>query len=187
MRTDNQGTQRKPVTATVRAAESARAITDGDIVLATIDLPASPERVLRALMTDECERWWGAPGVYSIEAWKADMRPGGAWSLVIRLPDGTPLPSSGEFVEVTPTKIVQTRRYDFDHPTLGRRATKVITHLLAAEHATRVVVRHEDFGASEAAIEHAGGWERMLDWLAEHLRAEAPGSAGTPSGDGGAR
>jgi uncharacterized protein YndB with AHSA1/START domain len=188
MQTESQQTKRRPVTATVRAADAARAITDGDIVLATIDVPAPPERVVRALMTDECERWWGAAGVYTIECWKASVRPGGTWSLVIRLPDGTPLPSSGEFLEVTPTMIVQTRRYDFDHPTLGRRVTKVTTHLLPADHATRIVVRHEDFGASEPAFEHAGGWERMLDWLGEHLRAEASGaSAGAPAEDGGAR
>ena len=174
---ETQQTKRQPVTATVRASEIARAITDGDIVLATIDVPAPPERVVRAMMTDECERWWGAPGVYTIESWKAALRPGGAWSLVIRLPDGTPLPSSGDFLEVGLTKIVQTRRYDFDHPTLGRRLTKVTTLLTPTAEGTRVVVRHEDFGATEPAVEHAGGWERMLDWLASHLRAEASAGA----------
>jgi uncharacterized protein YndB with AHSA1/START domain len=178
MSTENheQEKGKRPATATVRAAEVARAITDGDIVLATIDVPASPERVFRALMTDECERWWGAPGVYTIESWRADVRAGGAWSLVIRLPDGTGLPSSGEFVEVTPAKIVQTRRYDFDHPTLGRRVTRVTTLLAPIEGGgTRVTVRHEGFGASEPAYEHAGGWERLLDWLGAHLRAEKGG------------
>lgn len=178
METENQKTNRKPVTAAIRASDAARAITDGDIVLATIDVPATPERIVRALTTDECESWWGAPGIYTIESWKAAVRPGGTWSLVIRLPDGTPLPSSGDFLEVTPTKIVQTRRYDFDHPTLGRRVTKVTTHLSPVEHGTRIVVRHEDFGAREPAIEHAGGWERMLDWLGEHLRAEASAAKG---------
>ena len=184
MQTESQKTSTKPVTAMIRSTDAAKAITDGDVVLATIDVPATPERVVRAMMTDECERWWGAPGVYTIESWKASLRAGGTWSLVIRLPDGTPLPSSGDFLEVTPTKIVQTRRYDFDHPTLGRRVTKVTTHLSQAEHATRIVVRHDGFGASEPAFEHAGGWERMLDWLGEYLRAEAPRAA---AGKGGGR
>lgn len=179
MQTKTEETSQRPVTATIRQAETARAVTDGDIVLATIDVPAPSERVFRALMTDECERWWGAPGVYTIESWQAALRPGGTWSVIIRLPDGTPLPSSGEFLEVTPTKIVQTRRYDFDHPTLGRRLTKVTTHLWPADDGTRIVVRHEDFGGSVPAIEHAGGWERLLDWLGEHLRAEA--SPGKPA------
>jgi uncharacterized protein YndB with AHSA1/START domain len=152
---------------------AARAVTDGEIVLASVDIAAPPERVWRALMTDECERWWGAPSVYAIESWNADVRAGGKWSLVIRLPDGTGLPASGEFIEATPSKIVQTRRYDWDHPTLGRHVTKVATQLAAIDGGTHVTVRHEDFGAGEnahaAAVEHAGGWERLLVWLAAYL------------------
>ena len=163
----------RPATATARAADTARAISDGEIVLATIDVPATPERVVRAMMTEECERWWGAPGVYSTDSWQAALRPGGTWSLITRLPDGTPLPSSGVFLEVTPEKIVQTRRYDFPHPTLAGWVTTVATHFLPTDRGTRIVVRHQGFGSSEPAFEHAGGWERMLDWLGGYLRAEA--------------
>ena len=80
---------------------------------------------------------------------------------------------SGVFLEVTPEKIVQTRRYDFPHPTLAGCVTTVTTHFLPTDRGTRIVVRHEGFGSSEPAFEHAGGWERMLDWLGEHLWAEA--------------
>jgi|CZKU01.1.fsa_nt_gi uncharacterized protein YndB with AHSA1/START domain len=177
MTNDNQAVAKRPVTAHVSSAPVARAVTDGDIVLATVDVAAPPERVFRALTTDEMERWWGAPGVYTIEAWKADLRVGGAWSLVIRLPDGTALPASGEILQVdAPSKLVQTRRYDWDHPTLGRRVTKVTTSLTPIETGTRVTVRHEDFGSSETAIEHAGGWERLLDWLGEYLAEEKRGA-----------
>src|SRR5450432_510047 len=173
MSTQNDVAVHRPVNATMRSAPIARAVTDGEIVLATVDVPAPAPRVFRALTTDEAERWWGAPGVYTIEAWKADLRVGGAWSLVIRLPDGTALPASGEFLQLdAPSKLVQTRRYDWDHPTLGRRVTKVTTSLTPIETGTRVTVRHEDFGSSEAAIEHAGGWERLLDWLGEYLAQE---------------
>lgn len=165
--------KRAPVTAHLRAADIARAVTDGDIVLATVDVDAPPERVFRALMTDEVERWWGAAGVYTIEAWKAVVHAGGPWSLVIRLPDGTALPASGEFLEVqAPSKVVQTRQYDWAHPTLGRRVTKVTYLLAPIERGTRVTIRHEDFSVSEAAYEHAGGWERFLDWLADYLKSE---------------
>jgi uncharacterized protein YndB with AHSA1/START domain len=172
MTTESQAPAQRPVTAKLRSGEVARAISDGELVLATIDVPATPERVFRALMSTECERWWGAPDQYTIEAWQADVRAGGSWSLVIRLPNGTPLPSSGEFVEASPAKIVQTRRYDFDHPTLGRRVTKVTTLLAPEGEGTRITVRHEDFGASLPAFEHAAGWERLLDWLRAYLAAE---------------
>ena len=173
MTTENQIGIRRPVTAQLKVASDARAITDGDIVLATLDIAAAPERVFRALTTDEAEHWWGAPEVYTIESWKADLRVGGAWSLIIRLPDGTALPASGEFLLVeAPNKLVQTRRYDWDHPTLGRRVTKVTYLLQASELGTRVTVRQEDFGSHEPAYEHAGGWERFLDFLAVYLAQE---------------
>jgi len=176
MTREDQATTKRPVTAQIKSAPDARAITDGEIVLATSDLPATPERVFRALTTDETERWWGAPDVYTIENWQADVRVGGAWSLIIRLPDGTALPASGEFLVVeAPHKFAQTRRYDFDHPTLGRRATKVTYLLQPIANGTRIVVRHEDFGASEPAYEHAGGWERFLDYLGAYLARE-PGA-----------
>jgi len=69
MNHENQETTKRPVTAQIRAGDVARAITDGEIVLATVDVGAPPDRVFRALMTDECERWWGMPGVYTTEAW----------------------------------------------------------------------------------------------------------------------
>jgi uncharacterized protein YndB with AHSA1/START domain len=173
MSTHHDVTFKVPLSATVRPAAVAHAVTDGDIILATIDVAAPPERVFRALTTDEVDRWWGAPGAYSIEAWKADVRVGGAWSLLIRLPDGSALPASGAFLQVEkPSKLVQTRRYDWDHPTLGRHVTKVTTLLATIEGGTRVTVRHEDFGRSEPAYEHAGGWERYLDWLAGYLSPE---------------
>jgi uncharacterized protein YndB with AHSA1/START domain len=59
MTTENQVAIRRPVTAQLKSAADARAITDGDIVLATVDVAATPERVFRALTTDEAERWWG--------------------------------------------------------------------------------------------------------------------------------
>jgi uncharacterized protein YndB with AHSA1/START domain len=173
MTNENQAVVNRPATAGVRSAQVAHAVTDGDIVLATIDVTASPERVFRALTTDEMERWWGAPGVYTIEGRKADVRVGGAWSLIIRLPDGSGLPASGEFLLVdSPAKVVQSRRYDWDHPTLGHRLTKVTYLIAPIDSGTRVTVRHEDFGGSEPAYEHAGGWERFLDWLGTYLASE---------------
>lgn len=173
MTTETQTAIKRPITAQMKSVPDAHAVTDGDIVLATSDVPATPERVFRALTTDEAERWWGAPGVYTIERWRADLRVAGAWSLVIRLPDGTGLPASGEFLQVdAPHKLVQTRRYDWDHPTLGRRVTKVTYLLQPIESGTRVTVRHEDFGCSEPAYEHAGGWERFLDFLGAYLAQE---------------
>jgi uncharacterized protein YndB with AHSA1/START domain len=66
------------------ASSKARAVTDGDTILATIDVAIPPERVFRALTTDEVERWWGSPDTYRVTDWAADLRVGGRWSLVVR-------------------------------------------------------------------------------------------------------
>jgi uncharacterized protein YndB with AHSA1/START domain len=40
---------------------------------------------------------------------------------------------------------------------------------------TRVVVRHEGFGArAQSCAGHAEGWERVLGWLVDHLTPETP-------------
>jgi uncharacterized protein YndB with AHSA1/START domain len=123
------------------------AVTDGDTILATVEVGAPPERVFRALTTDEVEQWWGSADTYRVVNWTADLRVGGQWSLGVRLPDAKVLPASGEFIEIDkPNKIVQTRRYDWDHPTLGRRVTTVTYRLDPIATGARVTVRHDGFG-----------------------------------------
>ena len=145
-------------------ARNARALTDGEVILATVDLGMPPERVFRALTTDEVEKWWGSARTYRVTDWKAELRVGGRWSLIVRLPDGSRLPAGGEFLELDPG-----RKYEWDHPVLGRRTTTVTYRLDPLSIGTRLTVRHEGFtGLPAAAAEHAAGWERFLDWLAEY-------------------
>jgi uncharacterized protein YndB with AHSA1/START domain len=89
-----------------RAAAASRAVTDGETVLATVNVSVSQDRVYSALTTKEVETWWGAPDVYRITYWKADVRVGGAWSLMVRLPNGSAFPANGQFLEIAaPGKI----------------------------------------------------------------------------------
>src|SRR5262245_10235703 len=113
-------------------------------VLATARVAAAPERVFRALFTTELENWWGS------------------------VPDG------GEFLEVDPPhRVVHTRTYEWDHPTLGRRETKVTCLFAPVNGGTGVTVRHEGFaGFDEAARQHAEGWERILRWLAAYFETD---------------
>jgi len=150
-----------------------RAVNDSDTILATANVPSPPERVFTALTTNEVERWWGEAGVYLVTQWQADLRPGGLWSLVVRRPDGGAFPASGQFLEVdAPHKLVQTRKYEWDSPQLGRRETIVTFRLDAIANGTRLTVRHDGFaGLWEPASEHAAGWERFLGWLTAYLRA----------------
>jgi uncharacterized protein YndB with AHSA1/START domain len=147
---------------------------DDEAILATADVAASPERVLRALTTKELERWWGAD-VYKMTEWAADVRVGGRWSVGIVFPGAPIVGASGEFLEVDPArKIVQTRVYDWEHPTLGRRPTRVSYLAVPIAAGTRLAVRHEGFaGNTVAAGEHAGDWDRVLRGLQVYARAHA--------------
>jgi len=148
----------------------ALAITDGETVLATIDINVTPERAFEALNSAEVEQWWGAPGLYRFAGWRSEVRVGGRWQVNVCLPDGAVLPASGEYLIVqAPHRVTLTRRYDWDHPTLGRQVTKVTYRFEPTEGGTRVTVRQDEFGSPAAALEHAGGWERTLNLLQAYL------------------
>ena len=141
-------------------------------VTATVDLACSPERAYRMLVTAETERWWGSPDTYRMRDWSSELRPGGSWRVLVCPVDGGQLPAAGEFVEFDPPeRIVQTRRYEFDHPTLGRRETLVTYALERRAGGSRLTVTHEGFrGLDAAAAEHAFGWARMMGWLQAYAR-----------------
>ncbi|TPK94768.1 SRPBCC domain-containing protein [Mesorhizobium sp. B2-4-12] len=155
------------------------AMTNGDTVFATVDLSASPERVFRALSTDQVELWWGSADTYRMVDWSADLRVGGRWSVTVRTADGRSLPAGGHILEIeAPRRIVQTRAYAWDHPTLGRRETKVAWLLQPVAAGTRLTICHGGFaGLAEAAAEHADGWARVLTWLAGYFDSQGRAAA----------
>lgn len=150
-----------------------RAVADGGggMIIATVEVPAPPERVFRALTTSEVERWWGHPGFYRQEEWKADLRLCGEWSVTVRFADGSTNGGAGEFAEIDPPhKLVMTRKFE-KHPLLGTRETTITYRLEPVANGTRVTVRDEGFiGRSEAAYGNAEHWERVLGWLQSYLQ-----------------
>ncbi|MBZ9796950.1 SRPBCC domain-containing protein [Mesorhizobium sp. ES1-4] len=153
-----------------------QSMTNGDTVMASVEIEAPPERIFRALVGKEVEQWWGSADTYRMVDWSADLRVGGHWTVVVRTADGKAMPASGEFLDIeAPRRIVQTRTYDWDHPTLGRRQTTVAWLLQQVGRGTRLTVCHGGFaGLSNAATEHAEGWARVLAWLQAHVDAERP-------------
>ncbi|WP_292440489.1 SRPBCC family protein [Mesorhizobium sp.] len=130
-----------------------------------------PRGGLAALVTHEVERRWGSADTYRMTGWTADLRVGGTWSVIVRTADGGHRPASGRFLEIkTPRRIVQTRRHDWDHPTLGHHETTVAYLLEPTVCGTRLTVCHGGFvGFPDAAAEHAEGWARVLGWLQRYF------------------
>ena len=141
-------------------------------VTASVQLARPPERVWRMLVTAETERWWGSPETYVMRDWTSELRNGGSWRVVVGVAGGDENVASGEFVDYDPPgRIVQTRRYEWDHPTLGRRDTVVTYALQPRADGSALTVVHEGFrGLDAAADEHAAGWERVLGWLQTYAR-----------------
>ncbi|MBZ9979627.1 MULTISPECIES: SRPBCC domain-containing protein [unclassified Mesorhizobium] len=150
-----------------------QSMTNGETVMAQAEIGAPAERVFRALITDEVEQWWGSADTYRMVKWSADPRAGGRWAVTVRGADGRDLPANGEFLDIeVPRRIVQTRAYAWDHPTLGRRQTTVAWLLEPTAAGTRLAICHGGFaGLAEAAAEHAEGWGRVLGWLQAYLGA----------------
>lgn len=149
-----------------RRARAVADVTRG-MLLATIDIAAAPERVFRAVTSQELTRWWGSDDTYRTTRWSGDVRVGGSWRTEGIGRDGKEFAVHGEFLEVDPPhKLVQTWRYDWD---ASGSTTTIAWYFNAIEGGTRLVVRHDGFGDAQAACEnHAQGWERVLTWLSEN-------------------
>jgi uncharacterized protein YndB with AHSA1/START domain len=153
-----------------------RAIADVETgtILATVEIAAPPERVFRALTTDDITRWWGSPETYRTTAFTGDVRPGGKWRSEGVGADGTAFSVEGEFREVDPPhKLVQTWRAAWD----GGNETTITYRLETIAGGTRLTMRHDGFGDRvESCRGHGEGWERVLGWLSKYL-APAPAKA----------
>jgi len=151
--------------------KSARAIADvaNGILLAQVEIKASPERVFRALTTNEVTAWWGSAETYRTTRWTSDFRVGGSWLAEGIGQDGAPFSVGGEYLEIDPPRrLVQTWRAGWD----GSFPTTLTYRLEPIEGGTRLTLRHEGFGErAESCTRHAVGWERVLGWLNGHLEA----------------
>ena len=154
------------------AKRAPRAVADGigGVIIAVADIDAAPERVFRALTSDEVEKWWAFKGIYRTAKFTSDLRVGGEWTQLVQLEDGNTVVGSGEFAEIdAPRKVVMTRRFD-KHPFQGPRETTITYRFERIETGTRVTVRDEGFiGRSEAAYGNAEIWEKVLGWLDAYL------------------
>lgn len=154
----------------------ARAVADlaEGLILASVEIAASPERVFRALASKEIVDWWARPGVFDTREWAGEVRVGGRWqaSGVAR---GHPYTLEGEFLEVDPPrKLVHTW-----HRVGAPDATTTVIYLLERiDGGTRITLRHSGFISREATSNNGLGWEACFERLAEILTAErSPSSA----------
>jgi uncharacterized protein YndB with AHSA1/START domain/uncharacterized protein YciI len=143
-------------------------VTEG-VVLARIEIAVPPDRVFRALTTEELTRWWGADDLYRTTKFSIDLRPGGRWRTDGRGTDGSDFHVEGEVLEVDPPRrLVQTWKPSWE----PGPATTITYTLDAVDGGTRVTVRHSGFTSGASCDSHADGWTRVLGWLGGHFAGD---------------
>lgn len=146
-----------------------------DLVLEReIDVPV--ELVWKAWTTPESVKHWFCPKPWTVVACEIDLRPGGAFSTVMRSPDGEEFPNLGCYLEV-----VENQRLIFTDTLLPgfrpspkpfftaalileptKTGTRYTAYAIHGDEAARKT--HEDMG-----FHH--GWNTVVDQMVAHIKA----------------
>jgi uncharacterized protein YndB with AHSA1/START domain len=123
-------------------------------------ISAPPDRVWRALTTDELAAWFWPPSFATQTAF--DARPGGRYRIASA---AVGMAASGEVMALeAPERLAMTWRWDGEDL---ETHVELTLHEDPAGTAIRVV--HDGFPTAEAAAEHVQGWSDCLDRLPRFL------------------
>jgi len=112
-------------------------------------------------------RWWGLKG-FTVTSCEMDLRPGGAWRLSMRSPEGREDRQVGIFREIVPPeRLVFTYAFEDAAGNLGHETLVTVTF---AEHEgkTKLTVNQAVFETLAVRNDHVRGWGEALDRLAEY-------------------
>jgi len=137
----------------------------------------APRELVYQAWTDpeHMTQWWG-PKIFTNHSCKLDVRPGGAWQIVMRSPDGTDYGCKGVYSEVTPPeRLVFTNDAvdQNDKPLLKGFTT--VTFEKHQGNKTKLTLQTRAEGLVDFAPQMLKGmdqgWSQSLDKLAAHVSA----------------
>jgi uncharacterized protein YndB with AHSA1/START domain len=130
---------------------------------------APPRLVFKALTErDQLVRWWGPQG-FTTPSCKMDVRPGGAYRICMRSPEGTDHWVQGVYREIVePERLVFTWAWEDDEGKPGHE-TVVAINFAARGRKTELTLHHGIFESIKARNAHEGGWTSCLDRLVEYV------------------
>jgi uncharacterized protein YndB with AHSA1/START domain len=149
----------------------------GDLVISITRVFDAPRELDFKMFTDpkHLARFWGPKGFISTVR-EMDARPGGAFRIDMRGPDGTICPCEGVYREVVkPERIVYRGEPDGSHGCGGGLPPRALVMVTFAEHdgKTKLTIktRFEAAADRDAAVQMGfnTGWASSLDRLAEIL------------------
>lgn len=127
----------------------------------------APAEKVYAALTEPAQmmRWWGPDAGPTISA-RADVRPGGRFSVVFRLANGEEHNPTGVYRDVVPgRKLV----FTWEWPGMPERESLVTFLLEPVADGTELTLIHEQLPDEDAGASHKAGWTGFLDKLSAYL------------------
>ncbi len=117
-------------------------------------------------------RWWGPKG-FTTPSCTMDVRPGGAWRICMRGPDGVEHWARGVYREVVaPERLVTTWAWEEADGSAGRETVLTVT-LEERGTGTVLTLHHGLFGDAVECENHRDGWTQILERLAGVMEERA--------------
>jgi uncharacterized protein YndB with AHSA1/START domain len=115
------------------------------------------------------EHWQGAPRGFVVTTHEMDIRPGGAFRLCMRSPEGTDHWLQGNYLAIVePERLVFTHTWLDAEGKPGQETLVTIT-FTEREEKTELLLVQTGFKSVESRNGHKDGWTSTLDCLAEYL------------------
>jgi uncharacterized protein YndB with AHSA1/START domain len=152
------------------AAAGSAASNPTDRELVVTRLIDAPRRLVFKAWTEaeQVARWWGPQGFVTTYC-DMDIRPGGAFRLCMRSPDGTDYWKRGAYREIVePERVVFTFAWeDAD----GKPGHELLTTVTFADEGakTRLTLHQAVFETVERRDDHSTGWTSCLERFAEYM------------------
>ena len=134
-------------------------------------IPATVEKVFDAFVIPEnLASWWGPEGV-TIPDYSLDVRPGGKWRTVMKLPDGKQPEVSGVYRTIEKNKrLVFTWAWQQDDGSRGHETEVTVTFEPVGKH-TKLTLVQTLFAEEVHRDNHNKGWVSSFDSLEKFLAA----------------
>jgi len=126
---------------------------------------------------EHLEHWQGAPRGFTVTTHDVDLRPGGAFRICMRSPEGVDHWLQGVYREIVkPERLVFTHAWLDTQEKPGKETLVTIT-LVERGGKTELTLHQTGFGSVESRNGHREGWTSTFDRLAEYL-ANLPAQGG---------
>ena len=146
-------------------------------VVISRQIPASPERVFRAWTEPAMlAKWFFSAQYQKLAGFSADLRPGGAFKIVIEDPEDR-FCAFGEYRRVEAPHLLEFT-WQWEESSIEKGVGLVTVELSAHEDGTLLTLTHALLSSDESCKAHTQGWTSIIDRLfafAADLASEVAG------------